>query len=263
MAARKPIFLWDNSLNNSARTSLTATDTDADAQYDVLNVADWRPYTRWKALNGTGTKYITWGFSKQVPADTVAIVGHNAFSGSWTVKVQEDDGGFVDRTSALGATSDDQIIYGEFSTSGLDTDYRLEITTSGAAPEIGLVIVGVRDEVERYLSGSWDPQQQRVEATGVDTKSGELLGSVFNFAELTLTAEWRHLTDTYIRDTFLPMWNQHVSQLKPFIFSWRPEGIYIDDVIFARIPNQSGLSLPYDPLRRSLRLEMIGLRRLP
>ena len=68
----KPKMLFNNIFTLGVPT---ATDTDSNSQYDVLNIADWRYYTLWKAAS-FGTKYLT--------IDTVINENGGFETGDWT-----------------------------------------------------------------------------------------------------------------------------------------------------------------------------------
>jgi hypothetical protein len=85
----KPALLFQSVFKDGL--SLTATDTDADPQYDVANIIDYRQGTFWKAAS-LGTKIIEADMGSAVPVDSLFIISHNLGSASATVSVESSPG---------------------------------------------------------------------------------------------------------------------------------------------------------------------------
>ncbi len=85
MALENPKILHDNRLDDATPV---ASDTDADTQYDVLNLRDWRPYTFWKPSTvGAGQSIgVDPGFSGNV--DYLYMSAHDVFSNHCCVQIR-------------------------------------------------------------------------------------------------------------------------------------------------------------------------------
>lgn len=260
-----PIIVWENQGANPDINAWTATDTDSGSQYHVDNLLDFRPYTRWKAAS-SGEKFISGDWST-VPGGTVtvdcfALIGHNLKTVAADIYLEVFEGTWVDAgTGLINATADDEIIVGILPAAKTDDSFRLRLDNTTAAAELGVFLLGQKLEFPRYLKGGWDPEGQRIEADQAISQAGEILGSVIRYREHILTPQWDRLTETWIRNTFLPIWTDHLSQLKPFVFSWDPSGTHAVDARYVTITPPGSLQVPFDPVRQALSLPMRGLVR--
>jgi len=244
----KPIILAENILENA---TLTATDTEEG--YDVNNLKDRRRYTFWKA-ESSGTIYITADCGENKTGDCLGIAGHNFGTNSIQITLQysDDNTNWVDVISFT--PSSDKPILKTFS-SVSKRYWRLKLVSSSVAPILAVFFLGSKLQFPRYISGEFDPGPEEIIATTARSKAGYLLGSVIRHTKITISVDFRNLTDTWIRNSFKPLWDNYLSNLYPFFWAWDIEN-FPDEVFYAAIPEGFQLSMPYNPVRRNLHLEM-------
>lgn len=248
----KPIILYDSRFLDGVPA---ATDT-ADG-YDVLHIRDFRNYTFWKAASA-GTKYITVDCTEAKYADTLAIFSHNFKTASASVSVESSSNGsdWTERLAGFVPASD-KVIFKLF-TSVSARYWRVKIITAAIAPQTAVIMLGQRLTFERYIHGDFDPAPESIEAESSIGKTGHLLGSVIKNIQIEIDANWRNLSDTWIRNTFKPAWDAHISKLYPFFFAWDYDR-YAADVCYVVLQDKQ-LSMPYNPIRRNLKLNMTGVK---
>ena len=246
----KPVLLYDNLLEDG---TLVATDTAAG--YDVDNLKDRRTFTRWKAAS-SGTKEIEITLGSTKTADAVAIVGHNLNTVGATVTVQRFVSGWVDMFTPETPSSDKA--YLKLFTSASDTAWRIQIVSPSGVPEIGVILLGDRLTFERWLSGSFDPTPEAMNVETAESKAGHLLGVTSRNNPIQVSAQFQRLTDSWVRNTFDPAWDEHLKLGKPFAWGWDKTN-NAGDVYYLRMADGSVKAAPYDPVRRSLTLNMKGI----
>lgn len=260
MAVSAPIILAENILELGTPT---ATDTDSDAAYSVLHLTDRRTYTYWLGASA-GTKYVTIDCGTAVAADTLAIIGHNLYTANATVSVEHSDDNVTWAEVLAGFTPTSDHAFMKTFTTATKRYRRLKIVTASIAAKIAVVFLGARVTFPRTWShpsrGSFDPLPEKVVASSVRSKAGNLLGSVLQYASITMTMEIEFLTDTWIAGTFRTLWDTYLSQLYPVFVSWDP-GDHPTEVLFGKIPDDFELSRPWTQnAYRSLSLEFEGVK---
>jgi hypothetical protein len=253
-ANAKPKILYNSILDGA---TLSATDTASG--YDVNNIIDLRPYTLHK-FNAPGTKYITADCGSAVSADALAIVGHNLKTAAATVSVEYSSDNFAgDINVALAGfqPDDDTALLKEFTTQSARF-WRIKIVTAAVAAQIGVALIGAILTFQRSASGNFDPDRQKIYAASKKSKTGNLLGIVTKYLERDITLVFKRLTPAWISGTFLTAWDNHLRACKPFILAWDITN-HASEVYLVRIPENFTLSMPYDPVRRSLTLKMTGV----
>lgn len=253
----KPVILNDNRFDDGTPT---ATDTDSDSQYDVLNIKDLRTYTHHK-FAGSGTKYYTIDCGSAKSADALAIISHNLKTANATVSVEYSSDNFsADVNVALsGFTPSDDKAFLKLFTSQSARYWRIKIVTASIVVWLGVAIVGERFIFERYPVAPFDPQPEKIISKTSISNTGNLLGSVIQYIEIQIEVSFKHLTPSWAANTFRPIWDAHLSQLKPFFWAWELDN-HSDEVYFGQITEGFHLKMPYDPVRRSLTLKMRGVK---
>jgi len=131
--------------------------------------------------------------------------------------------------------------------------YKLEITGSGLT-RISNLFLGNFLEFPHWPDSPFDPNSEELSVESALSQEGYLIGVVENYRKRRLTLEFKYLTDSWLREKFLPFWKNHIP--KPFIFAWdylnHPEESYLAQIA------EPKLEAPYEPVYRSLRLELEG-----
>jgi len=255
-----PRILWKSALEISGAT-VTAGSTDAGSQYDVANVLDRRAYTLWKGADASDNYIQALSLSPVQPANCVAIIGHNLGTVGASVDVDQWNGSTWIDLAGPWTPTDDKLIFKTWAVGPTRSGYRINFTSLSGAPIVGVAMVGYYLEFPRYLASGWDPTAETVVAEGVESKAGNLLGATVRYHELNLNPNWSFLDPAWIDANFRDAWDQCLSLLKPFVWSWDYSG-HESETYFVRMVDNPSLSMPYDPYRRSLVLTMRGPREL-
>lgn len=256
MAANaKPMILAENRLLDG-----TPTATDTATGFDVLNLRDLRPFTYWQA-NSSGTKYITVDCGTAKAADSLAMIGHNLYTADADVSVECSADNFAAETiealAAFTPTSDRAFL--KTFTERTKRYWRIKIVTASVAAKIGVLLLGSRLDFPRYPVGNFDPTPEKVNGIAARSKAGHMIGATLKNVSYSIRADFRALLPSWIDGTFRPLWDSYLSQLTPFFFSWDNEN-HPTDCRFVTIPEGFTLAMPYDPYRRSLSLQMEGIK---
>jgi len=254
MAANaKPLILYDNRFEDA---DPTATDTETD--YNVLNLIDWRDYTFWQA-DSAGTKYIKVDCGAAATADTLAIAGHNFYTASANLSLASstDDSCWTERVPEFTVDTDD-VLMKTFTLVSVRY-WRLKIVTAAVAAKMAILAVGQRLDFERYPYGDFDPDHEEIVADTEVSKAGYLLGTTIRHYPRSIGLQFKNLTPTWCKNSFYPAWVDHLSLMKPFFFAWEITNHPLE-VYLVRLKDGSKLAMPYNPVRRSLNLDFVGIR---
>jgi len=254
MAFEKPCILYDNRLNDGVPS---ANYTGAGS---ALNLKDLRTYTYWKG-SGVLTHYVTVNCGSPIPANGVAIIGHNFASIGAAISVECSSDNFVaDVTVALAGfiPASDKALLEKFPIV-MKSSWRLKMSGMSAAPQMAVLMIGLLLEFPSYLQGGYDPSPEQINSRSKRSKTGNLLGSVVDFQVISISAKWGRLSDDWFRTTFKPAWDSHISQLKPFFWAFE-SGTHPYDVFFVKVPDNFSLKAPYDSDKRTLTLQMEGIK---
>lgn len=257
MAREKPIILADNRLEDG---TLSATATAAGTA--VANLKDWRSFTGWTGV-GTGDHYVTVNIATAKTADCIGIFGHNFGTAGATISVEGSTDNFTgDTTVALAgfAPSDDFAILRKFDSLNKD-DWRLKMTGMSVAPSMAILVIGNKLEMERWLQKGWQPTPEQVEGNATRGRKGHHLGSVVEIIMLDFRPRWKLLTESWVENSFKPLWDSHLSLLKPFFWADDP-GDHVDRVYLAAMEDRAKFDSAYDPVRRSLNLRFSAVKEL-
>lgn len=249
--SRKPIILFDSRFLEG-----TPTATDTATGFSVLNIRDYRTYTFWRAASA-GTKYITVDCATAKTADCLAVISHNLNTAAALVSVESspDNSVWTNRLAEFTPTSNRAFM--RLVTSVSARYWRIKIVTASVAPQLAVAMLGTRFEFARYLQAGFDPAPERINARSTKSKAGHLLGTTVDYYELEISAMWENLTASWVASSFMPVWS-NIKTCRPFFWAWNIDN-YPSDIYYVRIPDDHHLTMPFDPVRRSLRLNMVGV----
>ena len=251
-ANAKPTIYWDNLLCKAQSITCDNSASDHPAQY----LADWREYLKWRSSTaGYAEIKIDLGEAQEV--DTIIIYGHNlgeVNAGRYLHTNYSDNGWawreFEDIHSF--PSSNDPVIFHK--DSPVSARYWLVVFSGTDIAEISLIFLGKGMEFPCYAEAGFDPNRQELVLERVRSERGYLLGTTINYRRRRMTINLPYLPDSWVRDNFLRFWQEHIP--KPFLFSWdrenHPEETYLVELAEPR------LELPYNPIYRSLQLELEG-----
>ncbi len=254
MAANsKPSFLFENRFSDGTPT---ATDT-ASGDYDVLNIQDGRNYKLHRFLSA-GTVYYTIDCGVGIAADTLCIINHNMYrtgGADATVSVEYSSDNFVaDVNEALAGFTPDVKAFAKTFTTQSARYWRVKIVSIATTVYAGEVMLGRRVTMQRYPESGFDPDSEKIVAESNKSLGGNPLGSVIKHYEREISMNFRKITPSWITNTFKTFWDTYLKQLKAGFVMWDLTN-HADEVYYGKLPDKFTLSMPYDPVRRSLRLK--------
>lgn len=230
------------------------TATDTETGYDVANIVDCRSHTFWKGASA-GTKYITVDCLTPVTADALGIVGHNLYAADAVVSVESspDNSIWTERLAPFAPVSDKALL--KTFTIASARYWRVKIVTASVAARIAVIFLGDRFEFPRHISGSYDPYPEEISAVTSRSKTGNLLGSTLDLIMSKISVQFSKMTDSWVINTFNPLWDDYLSRLQPFFWAWDITN-HPTEVYYGKVPDDFSLSRPYDPWRRTVTLKI-------
>lgn len=255
-----PAILYDNRFDDGTQTAST---TDSGAEYDVANIADWRPYTLWKPTAAIAIQYITVDCGSAKSADSFGISGHDLFSQNATISVEYSSDNFsgdVNEALAGFVPTSNNLIYKEFSTQSARY-WRFKIASGyTAAPFIGVLVIGARMEFPIGVNddGRFDPTGHSLQATSQRSQNGNLLGVALSHKNIKMNIGFRHISTSFVDGALKTFLDDHT--LKPFFWVWDYSGAPTQVLLASLTPNfnknfpySSGTSL------RHVNLPLVGI----
>lgn len=207
-----PKIFHDNRFDDATpAASTTATG------YDVLNLLDWRPYTKWQPTALPAT--VTVDSGSALAADYALCWEHDLATQGATFEVRGSTDNFAASNVLLATktpTTDDPFLL-EWATSNYR--YRRITITGTTVPTLGIAAIGAALEIPQYLREGFDPRGRK--PMGVFNKSvaGMPLGRTVQYEEWSQSLTFELLTWAWIRATWEPAWEAHLRG-EPFVFAW-------------------------------------------
>lgn len=184
--------------------ALTATDTAAG--YDVNNILDRRPFTKWRAAS-SGTKYITVDHTgANLPVSGIAIIGHNFHTADAAVTVEAYN--VVDDWVEIHefTITKDGSIAGHWDLVEDADEWRIKIVTASVAAEFAIALMG---EVTVFPvppdSPHTDFAEMGIKESG-NSKTGNLLGVVNRGSIFTFNLKFSLLLRSWVDAWILGWW---------------------------------------------------------
>jgi hypothetical protein len=213
----------------------------------------------------TGTAYIDdIIFYEEKDPDALALIGHNLATSGATVSVESS----ADETEVIsswterlaGFTVDnDKAKFREVTAVGAQRAWRLKIVTASIAPFVGVVVLGERLTMQRFIVNDFTPAIEAPKAETVRNEVGSHLGTTIQHTAIMINPQFTNITDTWFTETFLPAWNAHIGLFKPFVWVWDLTN-HADEVYYVKVPDGFILEAPLTPVRRNLNLRLEALK---
>lgn len=255
----KTLFLGENRFENG---TLTATGTSSG--YSVNNILDRRAYTKWKAAAHT-TNYININHGGPTYAiTTCAIFNHNFYSNSAVVTLECYDAYLLDWVNygAFTITKDGSTSM-HFASTTFGLQWRIKIvTSSGALPEFACALLGSAIEFPIGPdSPHTDFEEMPLKESG-NSKTGNLLGSVYRGSEFYFSLTFSLLTRTFADANLLNNWWPNYGKTGlPFIYI--PDYNYDDEEVYlVRTTDEYRYKTPKSMLAYydSVQIDLVGAR---
>jgi hypothetical protein len=204
--------------------------TGTESGFDVLNLIDLKGYTYWSADGHVFPQYITVDYGSSISADALGIFSHNLGTLGLSLSVEAADDDFdsssgVSITEALAAfiPSDDKAILKTFSSVSARY-WRLKIDgaldSDDDNPFMAILMIGARITFPNPTRAPIRLRDERVIGESMRSKTGQHLGSVISYVEQKIEAKIPLSTLTWFDANFIPFWDNHASQSKPFFWAW-------------------------------------------
>ncbi|MBT9165246.1 MAG: hypothetical protein DDT23_01261 [candidate division WS2 bacterium] len=249
-----PIILFDNRFLDG-----TPTATSTAPGFSVLNIRDGKTYTHWRAV-GAGANFITVDCGVARSADCLAIIGHNLGTANASVFVETstDNASWTDRFPRF-IPSSDRALFVTFPLT-FARFWRFGTVTTTAIPFLAVVMLGNRLTFPFPPDTPYIPCRESIEAESAIGKTGQILGSVMRFKPIEISARFSNLTRAWVMNNFMPFWNSHASNLRPFFWAWDITA-FPDMVFFVTIDKESSFEMPMSilPFIDSIELNMKGV----
>jgi len=217
-----PCILGHNNLFSTS-TVLSASTTDpSDTAFNVLNVIDERAYTFWRADTSTGTKYITIDTGQATSVgDAWAIVGHNLSSATDSLAIQHSSDNFGTIATASTFTAVDNKAFGLLFSSAVNRYWRLAINQpTTIKPFIAVLLLGEKLTFPLGERKTINPEAHVSINEGSNSKTIQPLGVIHRGKQRRLTVDIPALPTTWIANSFVPVWDTHLSLSKNFLWQW-------------------------------------------
>lgn len=253
-----PILLFDNRFNDGVPTA-----TDTAAGFSVLNIRDLRTFTYYKA-NSLGTKIIKVNCGSAKSADCLGIINHNLGTVGATISVEgsNDDFGADIVTALAGFTvNNDKAILKLFPASLQKQYWRLSLANCTAAPQLAVAMIGMKLQFPYPPETTYVPYKESIEADSKLSKGAHTLGTVVRYKPRKISARFANLSRPFVFDTFVPFWDGHASDKKPFFYAWDLDA-FPEHVMFVRVPDNYEFETPLTTgaLVDAITLDMEGVK---
>lgn len=207
----KPKLLYENRLDDAVPVASTTA-----SGYNVLNVRDFRAYTKWKATALPAT--ITENCGSAKAADYALICAEPA---TYEVRGSTDNFGASDVLIGTITLTKAGLSLGLVVFNYISYQYWRFRQTGTGTPEVAIAAVGVALEMPRLLMAGFDPIGRTVHSQLNRSEKGHALGRVIDFEEFAQTLKFRHPTKSWVRDTFEPAWLARLRG-ETFVLAWDP-----------------------------------------
>lgn len=245
-----PRFFHDNRLSDA----VPVASSTASGNFAAANLADWRPYTFWKAGVLPATVTVDSGVAKSV--DYALLYGHDMKSVGASLEVRGSSDNFAasDVLVASGTPASDDSYLITFSSQSFRY-WRLRFT-GATPPSIAIAAAGVMLTAPEGIAQPFDPLGRKINGRSNRNENGHPLGRVISFEEWETTLTLDKVTWSWIRATFLPTWRSHL-RATPFAFAWDTDAAPTEIVLVT-----AGMEFDtphYKGSRADLRLKLSGV----
>ena len=208
-----PIILYENILKNG---TLTTSGTDADANYNILNIIDYKSYSKWKA-DSIVNPWIEIDLLASDDPDCIGIYNHNFNEIGGTIKLQYDNAGWVD-LATINPNGTYPILL-PF-TAQASTKFRLLFTSPTIVPELAVFFLGHKMEFPYPPDAPATPGEEGIKGVMELSEAGHTLGSVISHFPLTINQKFTNITRVWFDANYRPFWFNHARYLIQFFYGF-------------------------------------------
>lgn len=209
-----PRFLYDSRLADAVPVA-----SGTAAGYDVENLTDWRPATKWQADALPATVTVDLGAGNSAAVDYWALWGHDLNLQAATIELRRSNDGFAGNDVLVDSVTpaDDQPFV-RYVTPFTDRAFRLRIT-GATVPTLAIAAVGEYLEIPRGLRQGFDATQRLPEGLFNRSVTGNPIGRTIKYEAWRQQLVFDAVSWSFIRTTWLPAWRAHLRSL-PFVLQW-------------------------------------------
>jgi hypothetical protein len=194
-----------------------------DPDFPAVNMANPATYIKWKGEETTSEQSVGIVLSPAQTVNYFAIARHNlgTISSEYVFSYSTNGGGTWTPLTTPRIPADDYVIMHEFSDT-FATHFKLEMTSSGDAPEIAVLHIGRITRLQRRIFVGHTPivfGRDTTVSTGV-SEEGEFLGRVVRRRMYKSAVSMNNITGSYYRTVIDPFFHAAASQC--FFWAWRP-----------------------------------------
>lgn len=187
--------------------------------FEVENVADWMPHSRWKPDSGTAwTIEAEWTSSRTITA--WACYGHNLGDESGSIHLEYWNGSSWVDFDAGQSPGGTEVIYVVGAAAVTTTKVRWSISAASAAVEIGVLWAGQDLVLPIGLAPGWAPPHLAQMQTTRETisREGQFLGTSVDFTQAELSFTLTEAEESWVRSYWWPF--KLACQTRPFFLHW-------------------------------------------
>lgn len=229
----KPFILYDNIIDST----VTATDTESDGDYDEAYLADLRPYTQWKAAS-VGTKYLTMDAGAAVTVSTFSMLAHNLGTAGATVSIESSTTGAWGGEEVLrlsGFVPSTDLIIIKKTTEATARYWRAKIISASVVPIVSVFMLGESLDFPVYPDSPFTIDEQTINAESNVSKAGHLLGVDVFYVPVKNNVSFSWPEMSFVEGDYKTFWETHGRLMKPFV--WVPNiDEWPDKAYFCRFP---------------------------
>ena len=222
--------------------------------FDVLNLLDWRPYTKWQPTALPATVTVDCGSAKA--ADYSVVWGHDLFTHGATLEVRGSTDNFSGSDVLVDSLtpSDDDPFLLEWSSVSYRY-WRIRITGT-TMPTLGIASIGAALEIPKGLREGFDPRGRKPKGVFNKSVAGMPLGRTVQYEEWAQSLTFPDIAWAWIRSTWEPAWTAHLRNT-PFVFAWDSTS-HADELVLANV--EGGFTTPHRiGSLADLRINLVGL----
>lgn len=208
------------------------------AEFNVLNLRDWRPFTKWQPDTLPATVTVDSGAAAKV--NYWGVWMHDLNTQGATIELRKSNDDFSGNdilVDTFTPTTDDPFV--RFVTTADERYWRIRITGT-TVPTLGIVLLGSLFEIPVQMTQGHDPIGRTPISSFNRSVTGNPLGRVTDYQFWEEDLSFSVLEKTWVRDTFLPAWNAHIKD-DPYIFMSDHENFPTDLFL---VSTEGGFSAP-------------------
>lgn len=208
-----PALLQDSVFDNA---TVVASSTAA-GNFNAANISDLRNYTFWKPATLPATLTIDCGAA--VPADYFALFAHNLFSCGCTAQLVGSTDNFSTSNVTVATLAPTGDLPAAIKFNSVSYRYWKISITGTTPPTIGIALAGAGLYMPTGVESGYDPIGTQITGSQNTNDNGNPLGIIIDSEGAARTLQFKFVTWTWLRNTFLPAWRNGLRG-SPALLAW-------------------------------------------